>query len=256
MWPSNSALLAASQMKGGVAMIRFFGRATAAADETGTGRVYVVVRRNGPDSTSSFEGDYAFGREWQEVLIPFVFARDLGAGDTAVILRFGFKRQTLEIGGLEVLDYGRTLAYGQLPRTRFNYAGREPGAAWRGQALERINRIRQGDIVVSVRDSAGRPVAGAEVRIEQRRSAFQWGTALEMARLMRDSPRQRALPQHGTRALQRRQHRERPEVACLAGRVEGRVQPGADPRGTSLDPGPRVVRPRTRAGMARPEQPA
>ena len=182
------AVSARQVSKGGVGMIRFFGRATAAADETGTGRVYVVVRRNGPDSTSSFEGDYAFGREWQEVLIPFVFARDLGAGDTAVILRFGFKRQTLEIGGLEVLDYGRTLAYGQLPRTRFNSAGREPGAAWRGQALERINRIRQGDIVVSVRDSAGRPVAGAEVRIEQRRSAFQWGTALEMARLMRDSP--------------------------------------------------------------------
>ena len=27
------------------------------------------------------------------------------------MLRFGFKRQTLEIGGLEVLDYARTQAY-------------------------------------------------------------------------------------------------------------------------------------------------
>ena len=174
--------------KGGVAMIRFFGRATAASDETGTGRVYVVVRRNGVDFNSSFEGDYTFGREWQEVLIPFTFTRDFAAGDAAVILRFGFKRQILEIGGLEVLDYGRTLAYAQLPRTSFSYAGREPGAAWRREALERIGRIRQGDIAIMVKDASGRPVPGAEVRIEQRRSAFQWGTALQMARLVKDSP--------------------------------------------------------------------
>jgi GH35 family endo-1,4-beta-xylanase len=174
--------------KGDVAMIRFFGRAILAADETGTGRVYVVVRRNGVDSNSSFEGDYTLGREWQEVLIPFVFARDFPAGDAAVMLRFGFKRQTLEIGGLEVLDYGRTCAYEELPRTRFSYAGREAGAAWRREALERIGRIRQADIFITVRDGTGRPVPGAEVRIVERRSAFQWGTALQMARLVKDSP--------------------------------------------------------------------
>ena len=39
-----------------------------------------------------------------------------------------------------------------------------------------------------MKDTAGRPVPGAEVRIEQRRSAFQWGTALQMARLVKDSP--------------------------------------------------------------------
>jgi endo-1,4-beta-xylanase len=174
--------------KGDVGMIRFFGRATAAADETGTGRAYVVVRRNGGDSSSSFEGDYSFGREWQEVLIPFVFTRDYPAAGAAVILRFGFKRQALEIGGMEVLNYSRTRTYGELPRTRFTYAGREPGAAWRREALERIRRIRQGDVVITVRDRSGRPVAGAKVTIDERRSAFQWGTALEMARICRDSP--------------------------------------------------------------------
>ncbi len=174
--------------KGGVGMLRFFGRATAAADETGAGRVYVVVRGNGSQTASSFEGDYTFGREWQEVLIPFVFAADYEAGNASVILRFGFKRQTLEIGGLEVLDYSTTQAYAQLPRTRFDYAGREPGAEWRRKALDRIARIRQGDIAVVVRDKDGRPVGGAEVLIEQQCSAFQWGTALEMALLAQDTP--------------------------------------------------------------------
>lgn len=174
--------------KGGVGMLRFLGRATAAADETGAGRVYVVVRGAGAHSLSSFEGDYTFGREWQEVLIPFVFGADYKAGDAAVILRFGFKRQTLEIGGLEVLDYSTTRTYAELPRTRFDYAGREQGAEWRTKALDRIARIRQGDISVVVRDKEGRPVGGAQVRIEQQRSAFQWGTALEMALLAQDTP--------------------------------------------------------------------
>jgi len=155
---------------GDVGMIRFFGRAAATADETGAGRVFVVVRRNGLDPTSSFEGDFTLGREWQEVLIPFVFAKDSPPGDSAVVLRFGFKRQTIEIGGLEVLDYARTLAFAALPRTRSTYAGREPGAPWRREALERIARIREGDIEVTVRDAAGKAVPGAEVRIEERRS--------------------------------------------------------------------------------------
>jgi endo-1,4-beta-xylanase len=174
--------------RGDVGMVRFFGRTTATADETGSGRVFVVVRRNGMDPMSSFEGDFTLGRDWQEVLIPFVFAKDSPAGDAAVMLRFGFKRQTVEIGGLEVLDYARTLSLEALPRTRITYAGREPGAAWRRDALERINRIRQGDIAITVRDAAGRPIPGAEVRIDERRSAFQWGTALEMERLVNDTP--------------------------------------------------------------------
>lgn len=192
------AVNARAVSQGGVAMIRFFGRATAASDETGTGRVYLVVRRNGVDYNSSFEGDFSFGKEWQEVLVPLVFARDFPAGDAAIMLRFGFKRQTLEIGGLEVLDYGRTLVYGDLPRTRFTYAGREPGAAWRSEALERIRRIRQGDIVVTVRDAEGKAVPGAEVRIEEQRSAFQWGTALQMARLAKDTPDNRRYRQVAT----------------------------------------------------------
>ena len=184
------ALNALPVKQGDVGMIRFFGRTTSTADETGSGRVFVVVGRKGIDTDHSFEGDFTFGRDWQEVLIPFVFAKDSPAGDATISLRFGFRRQTLEIGAVEVLDYARTLAFADLPRTRFTYAGREAGGrrADTREALERINRIRQGDIAVTVKDAAGRPVPGAEVRIEERRSAFQWGTALEMAMIVRDSP--------------------------------------------------------------------
>ena len=44
------------------------------------------------------------------------------------MLRFGFKRQTVEIGGIDAVYYGKARTFESLPRTRFTYAGREAGA--------------------------------------------------------------------------------------------------------------------------------
>lgn len=174
--------------KGDVAMLRFLARGTATTDESGTARVLVVVRGTGEASRSSFEGDFSVGREWQEVLVPFAFAADYPEGGAAILLRFGFKRQTLELGGLDVLNYGQTQALADLPRTSASYAGREKDAPWRAAALARIARLRQTDFEVRVTDASGRAVSGAQVRATETRSAFEWGSALQMARLVKDSP--------------------------------------------------------------------
>jgi endo-1,4-beta-xylanase len=71
---------------------------------------------------------------------------------------------------------------------QFTYTGREAGAAWRREALARIETIRKGDFTVRALDAAGAPVRGATVRIEEQRSAFQWGSALQFARLVQDTP--------------------------------------------------------------------
>ncbi len=68
------------------------------------------------------------------------------------------------------------------------YVGREEGAAWRQEALARIELIRKGDFTVKATDASGAPLAGAAVRIEEVRSAFQWGSALQFERLVRDTP--------------------------------------------------------------------
>ncbi len=52
--------------------------------------------------------------------------------------------------------------------------------------------------MVRVTDATGQPLSGASVRIEQRRAAFQFGSALQFARLVNDTPenllyRQKAL---------------------------------------------------------------
>lgn len=173
---------------GDVAMIRFFARKVSASDETGNARITLVVRRDGVDFNSSYEGSFSFGGEWQEVLVPFVFAKDFTAKEAAVMFRFGFKRQSVELGGLDVVYYGKARSFASLPRTRFTYQGREAGAAWREAALARIEKIRKGDLRIHVVDADGRPAKGAAVKVEQTRQAFQFGSALQFSRLVHDTP--------------------------------------------------------------------
>lgn len=180
--------LARAVAQGDVALVRFFARSLAASDESGGGRVRVAVQQGTADYTKSLETQFTIGRAWQEFLVPFTFAAGYAAGAAELTFGFGFKHQTVELRDIEVLGFGNKLAQSALPKTRFTYAGREADAAWRREALARIEQIRKGDFSLHVVDAAGAPVAGATVRVEQRRSAFQWGTALQFKRLVTDSP--------------------------------------------------------------------
>ena len=174
--------------KGDTGFLRFYARATASTDETGAGRMRVVVQQAGPDYAKSTESTLSVGGRWQEFLLPFTFGADYGVGQAEVAFGFGFKRQTVEVGGVEVINYGREVAAAALPKTRFTYPGREADAAWRREALARIEQIRKSTFLIQVRDAAGNAAAGATVRVEQLKSAFQFGTALQFARLVQDTP--------------------------------------------------------------------
>lgn len=174
---------------GDVGMIRFFARACETSDETGMGRMLLGIQNLARGTAgSSYMGDFPLTREWQEILVPFVWLHDHARGEASVAMRFGFKRQSVEIAGITALHYGRLQELAALPQTRYSYAGREPGAPWRQAALDRIERIRKGGIRVQVTDARGQPVKWAAVAITQTRSAFQWGTALDMQRLVVDTP--------------------------------------------------------------------
>lgn len=169
---------------GDVALLKFQARALSAADETGAGLLRLAVQLNGPPHTQSLETTVSVGREWREYLLPFAFVRAHAAGGGELAFGFGFKRQVIEIGAIELRHYGKSVALADLPKTRFTYAGREPEAAWRQQALQRIEQVRKSNFVIEIRDAAGQPAAGARVRVEQVRSAFEFGTALQFRRLV------------------------------------------------------------------------
>lgn len=188
---STAAPIQRAVAAGDVGIVRFFARSTATTDETGAAYLRVVVQKASGDYANSAEAEPSFRREWQEFIVPFAFDRDFGPGEAQLSLGFGYKRQTLQIGGLEVIYYGRTVPLADLPVTRYSYDGREAGAPWREAAFARIERIRKAGFRVRVVGADGRPAAGATVRVEQRRNAFQFSSAIELARMMSDEPEDR-----------------------------------------------------------------
>ncbi len=69
-----------------------------------------------------------------------------------------------------------------------SYAGRDPDAAWRAAAAQRIERHRKADVTVVVTDAQGRPVADARVDVAMRRHAFGFGSAVSAGMLRNASP--------------------------------------------------------------------
>ena len=120
----------------------------------------------------------AAGAAWQKITLPFTVNRDYAKGEAEVVFTLGMKAQTVEIGGIELLDYGTTKKAADLPFTRIGYQGSEPTAAWRKAAEARIEKVRKGDLTVLVKDAAGKPVPGAEVAVRMKKHAFLWGTAV------------------------------------------------------------------------------
>jgi endo-1,4-beta-xylanase len=123
------------------------------------------------------------GEAWKKVHFPFALARAYGKGEAEVFFTFGMREQIVEIGGIELVNYGTTKKLAELPFTKLGYAGSEPDAAWRKAAEARIEKIRKGDLTVFVKDKAGKPVRGAQVAVRMRKHEFLFGTAVNATAL-------------------------------------------------------------------------
>jgi len=121
------------------------------------------------------------GAAWKKVQFPFALTRAYNKGEAEVFFTLGLREQTVEIGGIELVNYESSKKVADLPFTKLGYAGSESGAAWRKAAEARIEKIRKGDLTVVVKDKSGKPVRGAEVAVRMRKHAFLFGTAVSGA---------------------------------------------------------------------------
>jgi endo-1,4-beta-xylanase len=169
-------------------LIRLWLRAVHTRAESGDVTIGVNLQKSGPDWYKPFNQGISANRDWREVLLPFTLDRDFPASGAELALHLGDREQELELGGVEVWSFGTKLKPSQLPRMRITWAGMEPDAPWRAEAEARIERLRKGDLTVRVIDAAGKPVAGAAVRVRQLRHAFPFGTAATAGRIMGTQP--------------------------------------------------------------------
>jgi GH35 family endo-1,4-beta-xylanase len=186
-WKVQLTTRSAAPVKRGDALwARFFLRCTASRQESGEGRLTLVFETVDENHDKSIDLTVGARGEWKEFAFPFICRHDLAAGGAQIALRAGFRPQTIEIGGFEILNYGTSHKLTDLPRTRADYPGREADAPWRKQARERIEKIRKGDFRVQLRDEAGKPLAGTQVKYALRRHGFGFGSAIDSSVLLRE----------------------------------------------------------------------
>jgi GH35 family endo-1,4-beta-xylanase len=156
---------------------------------TGDGSVGFIIEQNHPPHDKTVEMRVNVGGKWTECFVPFRAQKDLPTDESQLCIRLGYDRQTIQIGGLEVLNFGAAgVKLEDLPRTKTTYIGREPDAAWRKEALNRIEKIRRGDLTIRVADARGNAISHADVHIELKRHQFGFGSCVTMELLTANTP--------------------------------------------------------------------
>lgn len=100
--------------------------------------------------------------------------------DGAWVFQLSNAVQELDIADVFVINFGKEFSKNQFPVMTKSYLGMEEEAQWRQEALERIERIRKADVTVKVVDVQGQPVKDAQVKVEQTRHAFGFGTIVNV----------------------------------------------------------------------------
>ncbi|MFK7908009.1 MAG: endo-1,4-beta-xylanase [Chitinophagales bacterium] len=117
--------------------------------------------------------------EWRQYLIPFEAKRNFDSWEAQMVWHLNTSIQTVEIGGLAILNYHTNYELHQLPEeTHVTYEGREADAPWRIAAAERIDNHRKANLEVLVVDEKGRPIPNAVIGIEMLQHDYAFGTAV------------------------------------------------------------------------------
>jgi endo-1,4-beta-xylanase len=166
-------------------------RCTAAPD--GVGVFNARLQSGAPHWTGIGESerqtsDVTAEKQWKQIYIHGQAQQDFAVGNYDLALLLSAQAQTLEFGGITILNLGRDVDVAKLPFTPITYPGQEPDAPWRKAAAERIEKYRKADLTVRVVDKDGKPVPGAKVHVQLNRHAYGFGTYLENQVMLGSGP--------------------------------------------------------------------
>ncbi|MES2660258.1 MAG: endo-1,4-beta-xylanase [Verrucomicrobiota bacterium] len=153
------------------------------------GRAVAKVQTGKPDyAMVGITESAKFGAEWERIHQPFIAQIDAPEGMGELTIFLGEQIQSVEIADVRVLNYGPDFDLAKLPRQKQTYEGREPDAAWRTAALERIEKIRKAEMAVKLTAADGKPLSNTEVVIELDRHEFGFGSCVTRGLLAKEGP--------------------------------------------------------------------
>lgn len=124
---------------------------------------------------------------WTDYPLLFVVENPIPEGKASMNLFCASTAQVIEVSAIRVFRYAPETDTSRFPRVRRSYAGREPDAAWRKAALERIEKIRKADCSLVLTDSKNKPLANRVVKLSLRRNEFGFGSAVPASLLVADT---------------------------------------------------------------------
>ena len=169
--------------KGDVVLARANIRAVYAKQESGDAVVNFFTQQANAPFERNILLELNIGPEWRMIDIPFVAISDMPVGEASIGFTYGALAQKVEITNLQLLNFGQKATLAQMPATKLTYAGRESGAAWRKEALKRIEDIRTAPLIIQVKDAKGKPVKGATVEARLIDPEFIFATAVSANRI-------------------------------------------------------------------------
>ena len=148
------------------------------ADDGGV--VEIVFENRNPPHTKSvqFLVETEPGNAWKHYWVRCKSKESYAAGNSSIGFQVGYRRQQIELAGVEIWKYPATQALESLPMSPRSYIGREPDAPWRAAANQRIEKYRKCDLTIEVLDANGDPVADQDLKLVQTKHAFRFGTAV------------------------------------------------------------------------------
>ncbi len=148
-------------------------------------RVEPLFEKSSPDWTKFVHQAQTLDSQWKKYYIRFTIrkkwdTKELSYAPGAAHLAFnlGFDPQTLELADIKCVRFPKSVGLKEIPSGFDRYAGMEADAPWRKEAERRIEQNRKGDFSLEVVDASGSPVKGASVKVEMKRHAFLFGTAI------------------------------------------------------------------------------
>jgi hypothetical protein len=106
----------AAVKKGDLLHATFFVR-TVKPQEGGIAETSFVFERAGEPYTKSVTYPVRLTPEWRKVAVRFTAQEDYGPGGAQMIFRLGYEPETIEVGGVSVVNYEKKVAFAALPTT-------------------------------------------------------------------------------------------------------------------------------------------
>ena len=166
--------------KGDTALVKIVFRIRDAENESGLGKIAVGVEEWYVGGKFAYQ-ELSAGEDWVTAYVPYESYKVDGS-KCFVSVYTSFMKQKVDIKELSVMCYGTEVKPAELPHSINNVElVREcttPNLEWRNKAIERIEKIRKGDMKIKVLNANGYPVEDAAVSVNMTEHEFEWGAAL------------------------------------------------------------------------------